>query len=303
MNTIPDHSGTIGTWRPTPWIAAVLGLVFGGVGLLYVQRAWLAVAFYCLSWAAALALLYAVWGLGFYIDLAVLGWFSWAIAIACAVYAYRVACATASVAERKWYSRWYVLVAVVLVPLVAVFLVRSFVYESYKMQSQSMHPTIPERSWLFVTKPGFGLCRAYGITIWRSPPTAQLARGEIVAHRLVTDPGTTFIGRIAGLPGERIEYRDRRLVIDGKNVPVRLEARDGMYQYAVERLDGHEATVAFIPERRSRDWTGVVPPDHYFVLGDSRDNARDSRFDEVGFVPRDHIVGRIVKIVKEPNRR
>ena len=57
----------------------------------------------------------------------------------------------------------------------------------------------------------------------------------------------------------------------------------------------------FMPQRPVRDWAGTVPGDSYFVLGDSRDNARDSRY--AGFVPRDHIVGRVVKIVKEPIRR
>ena len=85
-------------------------------------------------------------------------------------------------------------------------------------------------------------------------------------------------------------------------MPLLLGARDDMYQYAIERLDGHDITVAFIPQRPSREWAGVVPSDHYLVFGDSRDNSRDSRFAEVGFVPRDHIVGRVVKIVKEPNR-
>lgn len=301
MNTITDDNSVTSAWRPTPWIAAVLGLLLGGAGMLYVQRPWLALAFYGASVGVVLAILYAVWALGINIDLALMSWSGWAISIVCAVCAYKVALA-ATPAERKWYSRWHVLVAVPLALFLVIFLVRSFVYETYRIPSQSMQPTIPEGSWVFVTKSGFGRYGTYGITIWRNAPMATIARGDLVAYRLVSDPALTYLHRVVGVPGDRIEYTNRRLVINGNTVPVRLGARHGIYQNATERLDGRKATIAFIPERYSRDWAGIVPPEHYFVLGDNRDNARDSRFPEVGFVPRDHIVGRVVKIVKEPDR-
>lgn len=297
MNTVAATE----TWRPKPWIAALLAFLLGGIGLLYVQRPKWALAIFAATLAALLAVLYAIWQLDLYINLNLLPWFSWPIAIACAVYGFKVAVQTPADSVRKWYSRWPVLLAIALALYAVLFLVRAFVFEPYRIPSQSMHPTVPEGAFVFVAKPGFGRYGAFGITIWSGAPTATIARGDLVAFRLVTDPGTTYLHRIVGLPGDRIEYANRRLVINGKRVTLRLGARDGMYQYAVERLDGHDVTLAFMPDRPARDWAGVVPPHDYFVLGDSRDNARDSRF--IGFVPGDHIVGRVVKIVKEPNRR
>jgi signal peptidase I len=298
MNTLTGNDN----WRPAPWIAAVLGLFFGGGGLLYVQRPWWAVAAYAVPLVAVLGALFAVWQFDLYINFELLSLSGWAVGIACAVYAFKVAVATPAGTARKWYSRWLVLIAIPLATFAVIFLVRAFVFETYRIRSQSMQPTIPENTYVFVAKSGFGYYGAYGITIWRGAPTATIARGDIVAHRLARDPATTYLHRIVGLPGDRIEYTNRRLVINGNTMPLRLEADDGMYQYALERLDGHETTIALMPRRASRDWAGIVPPEHYFVLGDSRDNSRDSRFAEVGFVPRDHIVGRVVKIVKEPIR-
>jgi signal peptidase I len=297
MNTVAANDN----WRPKPWIAAVLGLFFGGAGLLYVQRPWWAIVAYVVPWVLVLAVLYAVWNFDLYININLLLGIGWAAAIVCALCAFKVARATATGTARKRYSRWPVLVAITVATYALVFVVRAFVFEPFRIPSQSMHPTIPEGAWVFVAKPGFGRHAAFGITLWSGTPTARIARGDIVVHRLVMDPATSYLGRVVGLPGDRIEYTNHRLVINGNTLPLRLGARDTIYQYAVERLDGHEVTIAFMPQRPSRDWAGVVPPDHYLVLGDSRDNARDSRFAEIGFIPRDHIVGRVVKIVKEPN--
>ena len=264
---------------------------------------WWAAAAYGAPWAAALGLLYAIWQLDLFVDLNLVLWLSWAVPIACAVYAFRVAVATRQGTPRKWYSRWSVLIAVPLATYALVFLVRAFVFEPFRVPSQSMYPTIPQGAWIFVTKPGSGRYAAFGITVWSGTPTARIARGDIVVHRLVADPATNYVRRVVGLPGDRIEYTNHRLVINGNTVPLKLGDRDGTYQHAVERLDGQEATIAFMPQRFARDWAGVVPPDHYLLLGDSRDNSHDSRFPEIGFIPRDHIVGRVAKIVKEPNPR
>jgi signal peptidase I len=298
MNTLTAND----SWRPKPWVAALLGLFFGGAGLLYVQRPWWALAAYCAPWVLVLGTLYAIWNFDLYINLDLLLGIGWAVAIVCAVYAFRVARATNTGIARKWYSRWPVLGAVFLATYAVVVVIRAFVFEPFRVPSQSMHPTVPEGAWVFVLKPGFGPYAAFGITLWSGTPTARIERGDIIVHRLVMDPATSYLGRIVGLPGDRVEYTNHRLVINGNAVPLQLGSRDETYQYAVERLDGREVTIAFLPQRFSRDWAGVVPPDHYLVFGDSRDNSRDSRFPEIGFIPRDHIVGRVVKIVKEPNR-
>lgn len=274
----------------------MLGLFGGGVGLLYVQRPRFAIGYFAASFGGALALVGAALILNIGVLPDVASWVGWIVGIVCAVHAYGIATATKSVVERKWYSRWYGLAAFPVVTLTLIFLVRAFVFEPFRVPSQSMEPTIPEGSYIFVSKAGFGGYRAFGITVWRGEPTTTIERGDVIAHRLVADPFTTYLGRIIGLPGERIEYTNRRLIINGIPVPTHLNARVEGYQYAVERLNDRDVTIAIMPERTARDWSGVVPPDHYLVFGDSRDNARDSRY--IGFIPRDHIVGRVIKIIR-----
>jgi len=283
------------TWRPTPWIAAVLGLFFGAVALQYVQRPWFAVAWFVASYGAAMVLLVAALTFDSSLPMAVVTWIGWPVAIACAIHAYSIANSTHCVAERKWYSQWYGLIVVPVVALVLTFLIRAFIFEPFHIPSESMRPTLPEGSYIFVSKVGFGGYGTFGIRLWRGEQTARIDRGDIVAFRLVEDPQTTYVRRVIGLPGDRIEYAKRRLVINHQPVPIDLGNRDGAYQYAVEHLAETDVTIALMPERPALDFADEVPPGHYCVLGDNRDNARDSRI--IGFVPSDHLIGRVVKIL------
>ena len=77
-------------------------------------------------------------------------------------------------------------------------------------------------------------------------------------------------------------------------VPVQIVRDEGAYRYAMETLDGREFTVAFMPGRPFKAFDQVLPPGEYALFGDSRDNARDSRFG--GPTPQDDIVGRVTKV-------
>jgi len=139
-------------------------------------------------------------------------------------------------------------------------------------------------------------------------------RGDVMVFRYPPDPSLDYIKRVIGLPGDRIEYRGKRLWINGTEVPVRqiddYLSRERM-QYSqryVERLNGVEhdilvdGDVAGLPPHgrtfpyaancnyNSDGMTCVVPPGHYFMMGDNRDNSSDSRV--WGFVPDENIVGK-----------
>lgn len=149
--------------------------------------------------------------------------------------------------------------AVGLAAVLAVVII-AFVAQSFLVQGQSMEPTLHDGERLLVDKLTYR---------FREP-----RRGEIVVFRVPSDPSRRFIKRIMGAPGDVLEFRDGRVILNGQ---VLRES------YAVgPTLSG-----------RIRQ---TVPPGRYFVLGDNRANSEDSRFADVGFVPRELIVGRAVLV-------
>ena len=123
----------------------------------------------------------------------------------------------------------------------------------------------------------------------------------MIVFRLPSDPSTNYIKRLVGLPGDHIVVRDRQLFVNGERMPVRL---DGVYQghghtgarIGFEQLGAVEHQVLYLMDRYTRDYEQTVPEGHYFFMGDNRDNSRDSRFPEVGFVPERNLVGKAVRI-------
>jgi signal peptidase I len=110
-----------------------------------------------------------------------------------------------------------------------------------------------------------------------------------------------YIKRVIGVPGDRVEYRDKVLYINGVEVPQEEAGRylageamrEGMVEQR-ERLEGRVHSILLDPRRPDAEYVETVPEHHYFVLGDNRDNSRDSRF--WGFVPDGNLIGRAFMI-------
>ncbi|HTO55674.1 MAG TPA: signal peptidase I [Myxococcota bacterium] len=183
--------------------------------------------------------------------------------------------------------------------------IRSFVVEPFKIPSGSMIPTLLVGDYVLVNK------FAYGV---RLPFTGQLLipvgspkRGDVMVFRFPDDPSQDFIKRVIGMPGDRIEMRDRHLTINGNPVE---DAPQGVYHYPKndhseppvgERFleknpEGVEYTVLqFTPENAPRaEPTGpwIVPEGQYFMMGDNRDNSADSRRWRHSFVSPEAIKGK-----------
>lgn len=299
--------------KPNKWIAAVLGLVLMPTGMMYVARAKLALAYFSVAMTVAvLGFVSPVWPAASGAALAVL-------VIACAVHAFRLAKRYPDGMPRPGYSRWYGVTATVVGWVVFVVVVRSFLYEPYRAPSGSMLPTIPERAHLIAQKWGYGNYGTFGVNLRRAPIAAPLARGDLIVFEFPQDRSVSFVKRLVGLPGDKIAYREKRLFINGEAVPLRpagdfvgagpfvgrklqfIESLAGrehgvLLGEAPSRLDGRTADFPF-SERCTYEQGAMaceVPPGHFFVLGDNRDNSNDSRM--WGFLPANHVIGKVVFI-------
>lgn len=299
--------------KPKKWIAALLSVFAQPLGMLYVARPGLAVMYFAIAaGSAALQFIY----LRRFPIIAVL---SLLIPLVGGVHAYLLAARYPDALQRPWYSRWYGLLTMVAVLTTIAIAVRSFIVEPFRFPSGSMVPTIEPGFHLVAQKWGYGSYGTFGITLLRRPISSSLERGDIVVFEYPGDRSIYFAKRLIGLPGDKIAYRSHRLSVNDIAVPNR---RIDDYHYPtspapmpqfVESLSGHDYSVVFeslesknppvLRDFSFRDrcayhadgLTCHVPPEHYFVLGDNRDNSSDSR--SWGFVPADHITGKVVKFI------
>jgi signal peptidase I len=178
---------------------------------------------------------------------------------------------------------------------------RSAVADWMYVPSGSMNPTIVEGDRILVDKEAYG---------WRIPFTTKRLtrgsdpqRGDIVIFASPED-GMTLVKRVIGLPGDTVELRDEHLFINGApteyaaivdstadaELPRATSAQH--HEYFDESLGSRKHAIMLLPQRSADRSFGpvLVPAGQYLVLGDSRDNSKDSRY--IGFVPRTSIVGR-----------
>jgi signal peptidase I len=183
--------------------------------------------------------------------------------------------------------------------ILVVLLIRSFLFEPFRIPSDSMMPTLLDGDFIFVNKFTYGL--RLPVVNAEVVALGEPQRGDVVVFRLPSDPSTNYIKRLVGLPGDHITVREKRVWVNGELLQIKL---DGAYegfghtgaQIAEEQLGAVSHRVLYMPERPSYDFDDVVPPGRYFFMGDNRDNSRDSRFPEVGFVPGELVVGKAVVI-------
>ena len=202
------------------------------------------------------------------------------------------------------------IVKTVVYALLIALVIRVLLFQPFTIPSASMEPALLQGDYIIVSKFAYGYSRH---SMPFSPPLFSgrafdrpAHRGDIVVFKLPRDGHTDYIKRIIGIPGDTIQMKGGVVYLNGQALPRKELAPaselspfgNQPVQRFLETLPGGKSYVTydFGPDG-DVDNTGVyvVPPKHYFMMGDNRDNSQDSRYPEaigVGYVPEENLVGK-----------
>jgi signal peptidase I len=181
--------------------------------------------------------------------------------------------------------------------IIAVFVV-TFIVQAFTIPSGSMENTLLIGDYVLVDKFCYGASR-----LWNSIlPYRQIRRGDIIVFHYPVNPTQHFVKRVVALPGDRVRMVNKVVLVNG--IPLQEPYVQHIMNDRQPFRDDFPRTDAASAEVTARWWIEmrklvedhqlIVPEGHYFVLGDNRDDSKDSRY--WGFVPRDNIIGRPLMI-------
>jgi signal peptidase I len=212
-------------------------------------------------------------------------------------------------AKKDRVSGWWETIKIVIQALALAMVVRVFFYQPFNIPSGSMKSTLLVGDYLFVSKLSYGYSRysfpggfnLFSGRVFASEPK----RGDVAVFKLPRDNSTDYIKRVIGLPGDEIQMIAGNLHINGKPVPKKRIGDFATHEDGgpLRRIPMFEETlpngvtyrVLDSEPNGAFDSVGPyrVPPGHYFMMGDNRDNSTDSRaLWGVGYVPLENFVGR-----------
>lgn len=186
--------------------------------------------------------------------------------------------------------------------LLLVFILRSFLFEPFRIPSGSLEPTLMKGDFILVNKFDYGVrLPVIHKKLWNYD---EPKRGDIIVFRYPPNPSIDFIKRVIGVPGDKIDYVNKTIFVNGTPVSQAVlgqqQIRDDedhpwQAQKRTEDLLGVKHDIYIDPTRKAQDFRDIVVPPHlYFVMGDNRDNSLDSRY--WGFVPEHNIVGKGIMV-------
>lgn len=186
--------------------------------------------------------------------------------------------------------------------------IRTFAFEPFNIPSGSMEPSLHVGDFLFVSKYTYGYSSTgtfMDLFPFRGRWGGQIPqRGDVIVFKWPGDNSTDYIKRLIGLPGDTIQMRQGILYINGRPVErdrletpvadVGADVADGAIDYFEHLPNGPIHYIRKMGDNNPLDDTDifVVPPHHYFFMGDNRDNSQDSRTKNVSYVAEENLVGK-----------
>ena len=172
------------------------------------------------------------------------------------------------------------------VPVFLIFVLRTFIYEPYQIPSGSMIPGLKVGDFILVNK------HSYGLKVNRIGGTFALSADPEYGDVVVFIPphvNVPYIKRLIGKPGDTIGYLNKKIYINGKAIKQELISTTEKETFLKETIGNSKQIIRIVGGSSSYPEEFIVPANHYFVMGDNRDNSSDSRF--WGFVPRENFMG------------
>ena len=172
------------------------------------------------------------------------------------------------------------------IPVFLIFVLRTFAYEPYQIPSGSMIPGLKVGDFILVNK------HSYGLKINRVGNAFALSKDPDYGDVVVFIPphvNVPYIKRLIGKPGDTIGYLNKKIYVNGQPIDQELISTSPEETLLKETFNNSERIIRIVGGSASYPEEFEVPKNHYFVMGDNRDNSSDSRY--FGFVPRENFMG------------
>ena len=186
-------------------------------------------------------------------------------------------------------------------------LIRSFIAEPFNIPSGSMKPNLLVGDFIFVSKWSYGFSKhslPFSIPLIPKKIFSSIPnKGDVVVFKTPENNRTDYIKRVIGLPGDKIQILNGQLILNG-DVILRKKEKDfidndlNVSLKRIRQYKEYHDQITFntldIMDNGIADNTKLyeVPEGYFFVMGDNRDNSQDSRFETVGFIPFENLVGK-----------
>lgn len=185
--------------------------------------------------------------------------------------------------------------------LIFVLILRSFLFEPFKVPTGSLEPTVNKGDFILSNKFTYGL----RLPVWGNKIYSMglPANSDIAIFRTPIDKKTWMVKRVIGIPGDKIDYVNKKLTVNDKPATYTLletttDTNDGVNNWPVkvyeEEIFGKKHKIYLNDRAGSQDFHIIVPQGHYFMMGDNRDNSDDSRY--WGFVPEKNLEGKAILV-------